>query len=178
MTAPERSTRRTVEFAHGFHLNEEDMPPGRYEVETEEELIPGLSFTAYRRVRTTLTSTATQHGIALQKQVQTIEPDALEEALMKDRARGSSTAEGPVVQAAEARSEMAAGISQSPSASTRGPRHAVGQFQKNNLISASPVLVPLLIIAGLTFITWYRPAPQGPPLDKSPGVSVTTPAAR
>jgi hypothetical protein len=47
-----RNTNRTVVFIHPFRLTALDapQPPGSYVVETEEELIQGLSFPAYRRM--------------------------------------------------------------------------------------------------------------------------------
>ena len=47
-----RTTSRTVRFARSFVLDgvEGEHPPGAYEVEVDEELLPGLSFPVYRRV--------------------------------------------------------------------------------------------------------------------------------
>jgi hypothetical protein len=52
MTA--RTSRKTVTFARPFSLSGIDkvQPAGTYTVETEEELLPGLSFPAYRRIAT------------------------------------------------------------------------------------------------------------------------------
>lgn len=49
-----RTTKKTVTFANSFKLGdfEEVLPPGTYEVETDEELLEGLSFHAYRRTLT------------------------------------------------------------------------------------------------------------------------------
>jgi hypothetical protein len=49
-----RTATRTVRFARPFVLNgvEGEQPPGTYEVETEEELLPGPSFPVYRRIET------------------------------------------------------------------------------------------------------------------------------
>jgi hypothetical protein len=51
-----RTHREAMIFRHPFMLKgwTEPQPAGAYIVETEEELIEGLSFTAYRRVSTTL----------------------------------------------------------------------------------------------------------------------------
>lgn len=51
------TSRRTVTFAHPFSLSgiEEVQPAGTYLVETDEELLDGLSFPAYRRLATLLT---------------------------------------------------------------------------------------------------------------------------
>jgi hypothetical protein len=49
-----RTSRETVAFSRPFLLEGIDrvLPAGKYEVVTDEELIEGLSFAAYRRVAT------------------------------------------------------------------------------------------------------------------------------
>ena len=49
-----RSRRETITFKHPFRLKGIDgvLPPGAYEVITDEEMIEGLSFAAFRRVAT------------------------------------------------------------------------------------------------------------------------------
>jgi hypothetical protein len=49
-----RSRRETVTFQHPFRIRGVDrlLPPGAYEVITDEEMIEGLSFAAFRRVAT------------------------------------------------------------------------------------------------------------------------------
>ena len=51
-----RTTARTVTLAHPFKLGRDDalFPAGDYLVETDEEMIEGLSFPAWRRVATTI----------------------------------------------------------------------------------------------------------------------------
>lgn len=51
-----RTQRETLVFRHAFTLSgvPEAQPPGSYTLETEEEMIEGLSFAAWRRVATTL----------------------------------------------------------------------------------------------------------------------------
>ncbi|HEX2246612.1 MAG TPA: hypothetical protein VHH13_03565 [Arthrobacter sp.] len=51
-----RTTREFVTFDHPFTLIGVDgvQPAGTYAVEVDEDLIEGLSFLAYRRVRTTI----------------------------------------------------------------------------------------------------------------------------
>ncbi len=51
-----RTQRTTCSFTRPFQLRGVDhvLPPGTYEVVTEEELIEGLSFPVYRRVSTTM----------------------------------------------------------------------------------------------------------------------------
>ena len=54
---PNRTHRETMVFRRPFRLRgwSEAQPAGTYVVETEEELIEGLSFAAYRRASTTIT---------------------------------------------------------------------------------------------------------------------------
>ena len=49
-----RSRRETVHFKHSFQIRGVDrpLPPGAYEVITDEEMIEGLSFPSFRRVAT------------------------------------------------------------------------------------------------------------------------------
>jgi hypothetical protein len=47
------TSRKTVTFARPFSLSGiKVQPAGTYTVETDEELLPGLSFPAYRRIAT------------------------------------------------------------------------------------------------------------------------------
>jgi len=82
----ERTTIRTVLFERPFKLPQLDtaLPPGTYTVETDEELVPGLSFTVYRRVRTTIVVPSTPFGGARARQVVSIEPEELDAALLRD----------------------------------------------------------------------------------------------
>jgi hypothetical protein len=52
----DRVTRQTVRFPNNFSLKGQSgtFPPGEYEIEITEEQLPGLSFTAYRRVSSTI----------------------------------------------------------------------------------------------------------------------------
>ena len=56
-----RSRRETVHFKHPFRIKGIDrlLPPGGYEVITDEEMIEGLSFPCYRRVATMIMVPAT-----------------------------------------------------------------------------------------------------------------------
>ena len=75
----------TVVFHRPFGIGGVDrlLPPGSYAIETDEEMIPGLSFLAYRRVRTTMTLPIA-FGITTATQVATIDPHELEAALVRD----------------------------------------------------------------------------------------------
>jgi hypothetical protein len=52
-----RSRREAVTFKHPFRIKGIDrlLPPGAYEVITDEEMIEGLSFASFRRVATMIT---------------------------------------------------------------------------------------------------------------------------
>ena len=51
-----RTIRQTIAFRKPFYLKGEDrlLPPGDYGVVTDEELIEGLSFSAYHRISTVM----------------------------------------------------------------------------------------------------------------------------
>jgi hypothetical protein len=56
VSMPLRSRREVVTFKHPFQIRGVDrlLPAGAYEVITDEEMIEGLSFPAYRRVATNI----------------------------------------------------------------------------------------------------------------------------
>ena len=78
-----RSRDRTCTFRKAFALNGVDrvLPAGRYRVVTDEELIEGLSFPAYRRVATMMFVPGA-NGSSLE--MVTIDPTDLETALQRD----------------------------------------------------------------------------------------------
>jgi hypothetical protein len=80
-----RTISKIVTFIQPFMLEgfEGMQPAGSYLVETEEELLQGLSFPAWRRVWTTIRLTSAPNGLA---QVATIDPQALDAALASDTA--------------------------------------------------------------------------------------------
>jgi hypothetical protein len=59
-----RSRRETLTFMHPFRLKGIDrvLPAGSYEVVTDEEMIEGLSFAAFRRVATMIMVPANSHS--------------------------------------------------------------------------------------------------------------------
>lgn len=88
----ERTTATTAIFEHPFMLGtgEGPFPAGTYVIETEEELIPGLSFQAYRRIRTTM-NVPIARGIHTALQALVIDPKELEKALQLDAASTRAT---------------------------------------------------------------------------------------
>jgi len=82
-----RTTETTVTFRRSFTLSalEGPQPAGTYRLVTEEEQIPGLSFTAYRRTASLLHLPADPVPGGT-RQVVSILPDELAEALAADAA--------------------------------------------------------------------------------------------
>lgn len=84
-----RVTTEVVEFHRPFLLSSRSgpLPAGRYRVDTEEEMLGGLSFPAWRRTSMTIA----RHGLASGRLVQAIAitPGELAAALASDGARPS-----------------------------------------------------------------------------------------
>ena len=82
-----RSSRRTITFERPFNLLsfDKEMPAGNYEVETDEELLEGVSFPAYRRILAVLHLHPT-HCRPGETQALTVDPNELDAALERDRA--------------------------------------------------------------------------------------------
>ena len=80
-----RTTVATVHFRRAFTLGsgEGPFPPGSYLVETDEEIIPSLSFLAYRRISTSMV-VPTAFGRTTARQSVEIDPAELEAALLRD----------------------------------------------------------------------------------------------
>lgn len=81
-----RTIKRTVTFQRPFSLSgfDGEQPAGTYSVETDEELLEGVSFPAYRRMATMMQiepSSLAQGGAS---QVAVIDPQQLEAALAVD----------------------------------------------------------------------------------------------
>ena len=79
-----RTRREDIVFKRPYMLKgwAEPQPAGAYAVDTEEELIEGLSFPAYRGVSTTITRQATRAG-ALVEAIP-VDPRELAEAQAAD----------------------------------------------------------------------------------------------
>ena len=92
-----RTIKRTVVFERPFVLGgfDEVLLAGTYSVETDEELLDGISFPAYRRI-STLIRLPTQSGNPAFTRALTIDPTELDAALLRDQA----TAVVPVGRAA------------------------------------------------------------------------------
>jgi hypothetical protein len=81
-----RTDRTTVSFLHPFTLRELEgvQPAGDYIVDTDNEVIEGLSRIVYRRVATLLTIPRVSASQALSERV-AVDQTELDAALMKDR---------------------------------------------------------------------------------------------
>jgi hypothetical protein len=88
-----RTRSNTVVFEHRFLLKGVDraLPPGAYRVVTDEELLEGLSFAAYRRVSTMIFVPAHPHQASSIEMV-TIDPLDLDAAQQRDAAMHKSPA--------------------------------------------------------------------------------------
>ena len=80
-----RTSKSSVTFQHPFALKGvgRELPAGTYEVVTDEELIEGLSFPAFRRVSTMIFVPALAHTNSSIEMHQ-IEPDELAAAKRRD----------------------------------------------------------------------------------------------
>ena len=82
---PTRTHTSTLVFQHPFSMKSAGgpHPAGTYTVETEEELVEGLSFPVYRRVSTTITRQS--YGTGALVQVLAVDPRELDQAQAADR---------------------------------------------------------------------------------------------
>jgi hypothetical protein len=82
-----RTTKKTVSFTRPFVLGgfNEVLPAGVYNVETDEELLEGLSFPAYRRILTVIRLHAKPDRPGITRSL-TINPNELDAALTRDQA--------------------------------------------------------------------------------------------
>jgi hypothetical protein len=79
-----RTRRKTVTFARPFSLRDRRGATGRnHTVETDEELLPGLSFPAYRRIAT-LSFLRSRGGGPIVEEVANIDPLELQAAQERD----------------------------------------------------------------------------------------------
>lgn len=81
-----RTSTKTVTFKWPFFLSgfNEVLPAGAYTVETDEELLEGISFPAYRRILTVIHLHAKPGHPGL-RQILTIDPNELDAALSRDQ---------------------------------------------------------------------------------------------
>jgi hypothetical protein len=77
----------TVTFRRPFRLDDFDevLPAGAYSVETDEELLEGISFAAYRRILTLMHLHAEPGRPGVERLLE-VDPKELDEALERDQA--------------------------------------------------------------------------------------------
>jgi len=82
-----RTSKKTVTFTKPFVLGgfDEVLPAGAYSVETDEELLEGVSFPAYRRILTLIHLHPRPSHPGLTRTL-TIDPNELDAALQRDQA--------------------------------------------------------------------------------------------
>ena len=82
-----RTSEKTVTFTNPFVLGgfDEVLPAGVYSVETDEELLEGISFPAYRRILTVIHLHAEPNKPGLARTM-TVDPNDLDAALQRDQA--------------------------------------------------------------------------------------------
>ncbi len=90
-----RTTRTAVTFTSPFFIGglEDPLPAGAYDVDTDEELIEGLSFLAYRRVQTVLYVPG-EPGQTFVMRMVTVDPGELDAALEHDRFENEAAEQG------------------------------------------------------------------------------------
>lgn len=100
-----RTSRKSVTFTRPFSLSgiETAQPAGTYEVETEEELLEGVSFPAYRRIATAIFLPA-QPGSMILAEIATIDPLELDAAQEQDAMAAHGT--GPTFQSSPGMSAL------------------------------------------------------------------------
>jgi FKBP-type peptidyl-prolyl cis-trans isomerase (trigger factor) len=83
-----RTTERTVRFNRAFTLAGSDhaWPPGEYLIQTDEEMLEQMSFTAWKRVATTI---LLREGGTIQSI--TVDPAELERMLSRDVETGAAS---------------------------------------------------------------------------------------
>lgn len=96
-----RTTTKTVTFARPFVLGELDevFPAGTHTVETDEELVNGISFVAYRRVLTMIHLHPKGHPGRVR--TLTIDPNELDAAIERDQAAVKTPADLQALDRAE-----------------------------------------------------------------------------
>jgi hypothetical protein len=83
-----RTTKSTVTFIRPFRLGAlgDQYPAGRYPIETDEELLEGMPFPAYRRAATMMQLMADHHHAGV-SEFAMIDPERLADALAADAAQ-------------------------------------------------------------------------------------------
>ena len=83
---------KTITFKNPFEIENYDgiLPAGKYQVETEEELLPGMSFTGYQRVLTLLHLPPVSKNLKFGPTLK-VDPNDLDAAFFRDMASSEPT---------------------------------------------------------------------------------------
>lgn len=86
-----RTTEQVVTFFNTFCFSclDEQLPAGDYKIQTDEELIQGLSFVSFRRIDTIIYLRG-KHGMPEETRSLSIDPDELNALLKKDTQRSNA----------------------------------------------------------------------------------------
>ena len=86
-----RTSEQVVTFYNAFSFSclDEQLPAGDYKIQTDEELIQGLSFVSFRRIDTMIYLKG-KHGRPGETRILSIDPDELDVALNKDVQRSKA----------------------------------------------------------------------------------------
>ena len=81
----ERKSEKRINFAHSFVIksHNETFPAGSYVLESYDELINGISFIAYRTLRTFLRISITKNG-AVTRRIIEVDKAEIDAALLAD----------------------------------------------------------------------------------------------
>ena len=151
-----RTKRATVTFQFPFVLDGHDreFPAGDYEVQTDEELVEGLSFPAYRRVATRL-CVRRKPGVT---ELLPISRASLVTAQLGDEIAAKKDA---ALDVPNSPSEPPITISLAPSAlsnSTRGMQDPLTEAQKDkHMYISPPIVVSAIVVVGLAVTAWLSP---------------------
>lgn len=101
-----RTSENIVTFRRPFVLSgfDEELPAGAYSVETEEELLEGISFPAYRRVLV-LIHLHPKPGHPGVSQTLSIDPNDVDAALKRDQALAESPPSGSGCESRDAQAD-------------------------------------------------------------------------
>ena len=93
-----RTTKSSVTFDKAFTLGDRDevFPPGTYAIETEEELLEGLTFMAFRKTQISIVLPAGS-GHSGSSRTLMFEPKLLDAALNRDRNADERSGSDPAI---------------------------------------------------------------------------------
>lgn len=135
-----------------------ELPAGHYELETDEELIEGLSFPAYRRVAAHL-YIHPKPGVT---EMLAVSSTSLEDAQLRDEIAVKNSVSGESTKAvASPTSNTSPDENLAPSrsrGSSENKRDLLSKAQKDKQMYISPpIVVSAIVVFGLTVTAWFNP---------------------